>query len=79
MFDYVLDGFALRGDWPNQVVDHLEMLRMIGVGPESRLIEEIGDETKIRVAVLQAEVAAEAIGLDAGNLRRQLAEGGLQS
>src|SRR5438309_6807140 len=47
------------------------MVRMVGVLLEAGLVDEIRDDREVRVTVLQAEVAAKPVRLDAGDPGRQ--------
>src|SRR5438128_12354629 len=71
MFDDVLDRFALGHDRPNQVLDHLDVIRVVGIGLEPFGVDEVRHQREVRVALLDAEVATEPVGPDTGNLRAQ--------
>src|ERR1700694_2573505 len=77
MIDDVLDRFALSQDRPDQVLDHRLVIGMVGVGDQPFLVAEIGHQGEVGVPVLDAEVAAEAVRLDARNFCGELMQRGL--
>lgn len=48
------------------------MVRMIGVGFQRLLVNEVGHQGKVRIAFLHAKITSEAIALDAGDLAGEL-------
>ena len=48
------------------------MVRVIGVGFECLLVDEVGHQGKVGVAFLDAKVTSKAIALDAGDLGGKL-------
>src|SRR6202011_2880341 len=66
--DDVLDRIALRENRLDQVLNHRLVVRMVRVGLQPFLITEVRHQRKIGVAVLDAEIAAISVGLDARDL-----------
>ena len=47
------------------------MVGMVGVFLQAGLVDEVRDDREVRITVLQAEVPAEPVRLDAGDPGRQ--------
>jgi hypothetical protein len=75
MIDDVLDRFALRQDGPDQVLDHGLVIGMVCVSEQPFLVGEVGDQRKVGIAILDAQIAAETVRLNAGDLGGQLMQG----
>src|SRR5882762_2518091 len=65
VIDDVLDRLALRHDRADQVLDHRLVIGVVGVGGQPFLVGEVRHQREIGIPVLDTEIAAESVGLDA--------------